>query len=125
MGLIIAMPSEPGLFCVHYISRMALDDESNECVEEITEHARRRNKERMVTGIMFHEPDTNRVYQCLEGPRDVVEHLFRNILADGRHTDVQVVKMQPITSRIYEGWMNRTVVESVFFDRVQKQVTSM
>lgn len=52
-------------------------------------HARRRNKELGITGLLLVDPPT--FLQIIEGPADAVEALMADIEADPRHHDIEVI----------------------------------
>ena len=55
-----------------------------------------------VTGALYFSGRT--FVQHLEGPDDVVEHLFVKISQDSRHTDVRVIGKTKCSERSYPYW---------------------
>jgi Sensors of blue-light using FAD len=60
------------------------------------------NRRDDITGALIH--DQKWFAQALEGPETRVSAAFERILGDGRHSDVRLVKMQPVETRRYGAW---------------------
>jgi hypothetical protein len=68
----------------------------------ILRQARTANAQRGITGALCH---ANGIYvQVLEGGRTVVNQLYNRIVADARHTDVQLLSYSEIRERHFVGW---------------------
>jgi len=68
-------------------------------VGTIVAHARARNVQRGVTGLLVF--DGYRFCQHFEGPRDAIVRLMDRITDDPRHTDIRVVYEGPLPERRY------------------------
>ncbi|MFS2165935.1 BLUF domain-containing protein [Variovorax sp. Varisp62] len=86
---------------VLYCSTLA-QDQSPAAVGSITSRARARNAERGITGLLVF--DGLRFCQHLEGPREAVDTLMRQIEQDPRHVDVRVLYEAPLEARRYSGF---------------------
>jgi len=69
----------------------------------------RNNTARGLTGMLLYGNGT--FLQCIEGEEAAVETLMQTLLADPRHTDIQTVRRETITARLYKDW-------SMGFERV-------
>ncbi len=68
----------------------------------ILKRSRSFNPEHGVTGVLCYADGV--FMQVLEGGRDVVNGLYRQIVMDPRHSDVVIVKYQEIPERQFAGW---------------------
>ena len=84
-----------------YFSQLA-PDQPTEVVGQIVARARARNAERGITGLLVF--DGLRFCQHLEGPREAVDMLMRQIEKDPRHVDVRVLYEAPLEARRYSGF---------------------
>jgi hypothetical protein len=84
-----------------YVSHLAPGCSFEE-VQRIAEVSRQRNEENAITGALCYDPRS--FLQCLEGPRDAVNELYRHIVADERHKDVTLLEYSDICRRDFEGW---------------------
>lgn len=73
-----------------------------EALQHILEVSRAHNPEHGITGLLCYDPDF--FLQWLEGPRDAVNLLYKNIVGDARHEDVQIISYADITDRAFEEW---------------------
>jgi hypothetical protein len=84
-----------------YVSRL-----SPVCTIEALQHilsvSRAHNPEHDITGLLCYDPDF--FLQWLEGPRDAVNFLYKNIVGDKRHEDVQIISYADITARVFDQW---------------------
>jgi hypothetical protein len=60
------------------------------------------NRRDDVTGALIH--DDKWFAQALEGPETIVSATFERILRDPRHSDVRLIKMQPVPARRFAAW---------------------
>jgi hypothetical protein len=60
------------------------------------------NRRDDVTGALIH--DDKWFAQALEGPETLVSATFERILRDPRHSDVRLIKMQPVETRRFAAW---------------------
>lgn len=84
-----------------YVSRMT-DTCDMEAIHEILTKSRTNNAARNITGILCYDP----LYflQCLEGPKNEVNALYRHILRDDRHSDVLLLGYKDIQDRAFGNW---------------------
>ena len=61
-----------------------------------------RNSREHITGLMLF--DDSRFYQWLEGPPDSVERVMSSIRNDRRHTDIEVLSVEPSEARRFGDW---------------------
>jgi Sensors of blue-light using FAD len=95
-----------------YISESSCDPNSERgqiLLREILTTARRRNAADGITGYLLVGP--NWFAQVLEGPSRAVSALFHRLLADPRHSKVQLVDTRLIAERRFSSWtMEASVV---------------
>lgn len=84
-----------------YSSR-ASDPLSVEEAQTLLKDARNGNARRNVSGVLIYKDEI--FLQVLEGEHDVLERLMRNIIADSRHCDVEVIRDSPIDKRDFDAW---------------------
>jgi len=60
------------------------------------------NRRDDITGALIH--DDIWFAQALEGPETMVSATFERILRDPRHSDVRLIKMQPVPARRFAAW---------------------
>lgn len=75
---------------------------SQEVIEDILAKSRARNPVLGVTGILCHGGDI--FMQVLEGGRDAVNELYKEIVCDERHRDVVILHYEEIAERRFAGW---------------------
>ena len=86
----------PGIYRLIYQSSSALAGKHNlqiEALQDILLHARRRNINCGVSGILLY--NQLEYFQVLEGSGAAVELIFRSILRDRRHTNVVTLQRGP------------------------------
>ena len=84
-----------------YASR-ALKDIDSAFIESILDKSRSHNPNAGVTGILCY---SGRIFmQVLEGNRREVSHLYNSIVADSRHTDVEILLFEDIMERRFFNW---------------------
>jgi hypothetical protein len=85
------------LYFSQAVATLTSDDLKN-----VLASARRNNKGKDVTGVLV---TGGRVFlQLLEGPPVAVLGLYLKILQDKRHADVEILRVTPITHRLFEDW---------------------
>lgn len=84
-----------------YASRAA-SAVSPEAIDSILAQSRARNPRLGITGILCHSGDL--FLQVLEGGREAVNQLYKEIVCDPRHLDVQLLHYEEITERRFAGW---------------------
>jgi hypothetical protein len=90
-----------------YYSRNRLDGAAgsiHDRIEDILIVSVANNRRDDVTGALIH--DANWFAQVLEGDEAAVSATFERILRDRRHSDVRLVKIQPVSARRFAAsWM--------------------
>ncbi|WP_024330367.1 BLUF domain-containing protein [Simiduia agarivorans] len=71
-------------------------------VARILLQSRKNNSHAGVGGVLHY--GNGYFFQCLEGPRDQVNALYRKISKDSRHKNVQVLSMVTINKRLFDRW---------------------
>jgi hypothetical protein len=83
-----------------------MDDRTHDILIESVANNRRDD----VTGALIH--DDKWFAQALEGPETMVSATFERILRDPRHSDVRLIKMQPVPARRFAAWWMACVARS-------------
>ncbi|MEJ8846688.1 BLUF domain-containing protein [Variovorax rhizosphaerae] len=91
-------PANQALHEILYCSKLAAGI-SPTVVGTIVAHARARNAQRGVTGLLVF--DGYRFCHHFEGPRDATVRLMDRISDDPRHSDIRVVYEGPLVERRY------------------------
>ncbi len=73
-----------------------------EDIQKILLTSSKNNYDNDVTGLLCFNQKF--FLQCLEGSRRKVNHTYRTILADPRHTNIVLLNYQEINSREFSGW---------------------
>ena len=84
-----------------YASRAA-QPVSQEVIEQILASSRARNPALGITGILCHGGDI--FMQVLEGGREAVNTLYKEIVCDERHRDVVILHYEEIAERRFGSW---------------------
>ena len=86
-----------------YASRAAgkIDDQ---LVKSILTCSREHNPEHGITGLLCFQPGEDVFLQVIEGARDAVNDLYRNIVRDPRHGDVMLLAYTEILERRFASW---------------------
>lgn len=84
-----------------YVSRMT-DACDMEAIYAILNTSRTNNAAKDITGILCYDPLF--FLQCLEGPKDEVNALYRQILRDERHSDVLLLGYKDVRERAFGNW---------------------
>lgn len=71
-------------------------------IMDIVEVSRKNNKRMGVTGALCFS--SKGFLQCLEGPREAVNELYRRIVQDTRNVDCALVSYEPIRYRKFREW---------------------
>jgi len=71
-------------------------------VARILMQSRKNNPKQRIGGVLYF--GNGYFFQCLEGQADVVNALIAKIMRDERHTNVQILKLIPITQRAFINW---------------------
>lgn len=73
-----------------------------DAVRALLDHARRKNTEWGVTGLLCY--DHNQFLQIIEGEMDVIMDLFHSIQNDPRHTNLKILHEGDIEARAFTDW---------------------
>ena len=65
-------------------------------------HARENNQAADLSGMLLY--DRGHFFQWLEGPDQLLGHVWNKIRADNRHSEIRVLADQTIPTRLFEGW---------------------
>ncbi len=84
-----------------YASRMA-SGVVHDDLDEILQASRRNNEKLGITGALCYA--ATGFLQCLEGPSDVINVLYGNIVRDNRHVDVTLLSYAHIHQRRFAMW---------------------
>jgi hypothetical protein len=71
-------------------------------VRQLLQASQRRNKAERITGVLVY--DRGAYFQWLEGPTTGIRRVWSSILNDPRHHQVTVLRDEPISDRVFEGW---------------------
>lgn len=84
-----------------YASRMSRKCGPRE-LENILRVSRRNNQAMGITGVLCYSP--RGFLQCLEGPPEAVNELYRRIVRDDRNKDVTLISYGPANRRAFVRW---------------------
>ncbi len=101
-----------------YASTAAKSYNSSE-LGRILESCRKNNPRLAVTGMLF--LDNNYFLQCLEGSRENVNALYRQLLQDSRHENVQILEMKEVTERYFGDWSMKYVPSAAVIKRIMQE----
>jgi hypothetical protein len=99
------------MLSITYLSQQSAAMSADE-VLTLMNQCHRNNPGRDLTGMLLHGNGT--FLQVLEGEDAIVDALIDTISRDPRHTDMRIVRREPITTRQYADW-------SMGFERVTEQ----
>ncbi len=103
---------------VIYFSKPTLFSEKT--TDDILEISRKNNNKTNVTGALICRSDL--YFQFLEGPIEAVEKTFQKIKLDTRHLEINLVKEDKTTRRLFASWaMRHDPVHSWMWTREQVQ----
>ena len=95
------MTDNSNLFRLVYVSRLSRGCTPQQ-LKEIVEKSRRNNPTFQVTGALCYS--INGFLQCLEGPRQSVNELYRRIVKDDRNEGVTLVSYEETEKRLFGNW---------------------
>eukprot|EP01136_Pigoraptor_vietnamica_P001296 Opistho-1_new@27736 len=84
-----------------YVSH-AVDKDCSKAIESILEASRSHNMGNGITGVLCYGGGV--FLQAIEGGRAAVNVLYNHIVADPRHTGVELLHYEEITERRFGGW---------------------
>jgi hypothetical protein len=95
------------LYNLVYCSR-ATDEMSERELASLMRVAKAKNRKRDITGLLVHSHGM--FLQVLEGPREAVEELMRELYCDGRHDGIiRLQSLEDVRERLYPGWTMQLV----------------
>ena len=100
---------------IYYSVPTTFDEET---IEEILLKSRQNNAQSNVTGALICRSDL--YFQYLEGPIDEVNKTFKKIELDNRHKNIQKLKEDETTRRLFASWaMREDPVKSWMWTRTE------
>lgn len=107
-----------------YLSRLfygstATDQYSPLEIGSILESCRRNNPALDITGMLFF--GNGYFLQCLEGPRSNINLLYKKIMVDPRHSDVQVLEFKEVGHRYFGDWTMKYVRSATVIAKILKE----
>ena len=87
--------------CLTYQSR-AVSRPTEGDLENLVKHARERNRNLGVTGMLLYE--NGRYLQTLEGPPAGLQTVWSSICRDDRHRDIEVLTEHVVSNRLFSDW---------------------
>ena len=100
---------------IYYSVPTTFDEET---IEEILLKSRQNNAQSNVTGALICRSDL--YFQYLEGPIDEVNKTFKKIELDNRHKNIQKIKEDETTRRLFASWaMREDPVKSWMWTRTE------
>jgi len=81
----------------HSILRESSFDEQNRIMDDILIRAQKKNKELLVGGMLYYNTESRDILQCIEGPENAIDDLFKAIENDPRHQNVSVLAFYMVT----------------------------
>jgi hypothetical protein len=100
---------------IYYSVPTTFDEET---IKEILLKSRQNNAQSNVTGALICRSDL--YFQYLEGPIDEVNKTFKKIELDNRHKNIQKIKEDETTRRLFASWaMREDPVKSWMWTRIE------
>lgn len=81
---------------------VAVPPPSESDLQALVRTAQARNSVLGLTGVLLYDNGT--FFQWLEGPEEGLSRVWSSIQHDPRHCDVTVLRDEPISDRVFEGW---------------------
>lgn len=102
------------LYRLIYISATSEGSTEQE-LDDIITASRRNNKRLNITGCLF--ASQQRYLQILEGQETLLKTLYRVIVSDPRHREVELISFEPVEARLFANWsMGLTRIDQHQFD---------
>lgn len=89
------------LYRLVYISKTT-ETMTSEAIKELLIGSRQRNEVFQISGLLLYMHGN--FLQVLEGGQSDVEQLYKNISADPRHSDTEVISAKKIDARVFSEW---------------------
>jgi RecJ-like exonuclease len=80
----------------------AVEEFTNKELEELLDKSKINNSKLNITGLLVVKGRT--FLQCLEGPKENVEEIFKKIQKDQRHKDIIELIEENASNRIFPNW---------------------
>jgi methanogenic corrinoid protein MtbC1 len=93
--------STESLSMVAYRS-VAASPPTDAALQQLLRSAQSRNRAAGLTGILVY--DQGAYFQWLEGPTESLQRVWASICRDPRHQQVTVLREEPISERVFQGW---------------------
>lgn len=90
-----------------YVSTATPEYDEQLDLGRILQASRRNNPGEEIGGVLY--SGNGYFFQCLEGDRHKVNTLYRKLLDDPRHRDVDVISVKPIAHRVFSDWSMKFV----------------
>ena len=85
----------------------------------ILRSCRKNNPALSITGMLF--LGNGYFLQCLEGPRSNINALYKKILMDERHTQVEILEFKEVMNRYFEEWAMKYVGSMKVISKILKE----
>lgn len=85
----------------------------------ILRSCRKNNPALDITGMLF--LGNGYFLQCLEGPRSNINSLYRKIMADERHTQVEILEFREVVERYFAEWTMKYVGSMKVISKILKE----
>ncbi|MDY6979627.1 MAG: BLUF domain-containing protein [Pseudomonadota bacterium] len=76
-------------------------------VGRILMQSRKNNPSRQLGGVLYFS--NNFFFQCLEGDQQEIDHLYRKLADDPRHTHLQTLSVKRVQQRLFSDWSMKYV----------------
>ena len=102
-----------------YVSHLAKDCGPDD-LAKILEVSRKNNQKTGVTGALCYS--ANGFLQCIEGPPEAVNDLYRHIARDDRHVDVTLLDYSDVNDRAFGKWSMAYIREDEIDGSILEQI---
>lgn len=108
----------------HYLSRLfyastATEKYTSAELGNILRSCRKNNPALDITGMLF--LGNGYFLQCLEGPRSNINSLYKKIMIDERHTQVEVLEFREVVERYFDEWTMKYVGSMKVISKILKE----
>jgi len=102
--------------------RSVYDEMSSDILDNILNKARKNNKEKNITGVLF--VGSGFFMQTLEGEEEDIQEIFDKIKLDIRHNNVVIIGFSDLKKRRFENWsmacINTEIISDFYLKKVEK-----
>ena len=102
-----------------YVSKATSKYDEQLDLGRILQASRRNNPREEIGGVLY--SGNGYFFQVLEGDRHKVNALYRRLLGDPRHADVDVISVKPLAYRIFSDWSMKYVPAETDVERLLKR----